>query len=162
MFWAQNNAPMPLISFAEVKFLLAEAYLRSGDEPRALLELSNAIRASMESVGLLPADYTTYLNNNGNFTGLTTFAQKLGRIMEQKYIAMYAQGTFEAWVDFRRTGIPNLVPPTSAQASFNPSKVIPRRYLYPISERIANGTNMDAAIQLQSGHLMDVNTWSFK
>lgn len=162
MFWAQNNSPLPLISFAEVKFLLAEAYLRSGDEPKALLELSNAIKASMESVGLLPVDYTAYLNTNGNFTGLSTFTQKLNRIMEQKYIAMYAQGTFEAWVDYRRTGTPLLVPPTGAQTSFNPSKVIPRRYLYPISERIANGTNMNAAIQIQNGHLMDVNTWSLK
>ena len=161
MFWAQNSSPLPLISFTEVKFILAEAYLRTGDEPKALLELSNAIKASMELVGLLPADYTTYLNTNGNFTGLTTFAQKLNRIMEQKYIAMYAQGTFEAWVDYRRTGTPVLVPPTNAQTSFNPSKVIPRRYLYPISERTANGTNMDAAVQRQNGHLMDVSIWAF-
>ena len=162
LYWAQNNSPLPLISFTETKFISAEAYLRTNDEVNAELELAAAIKASMEEVGLTSTDYAAYMAAYGNFTGLTTFEEKLARIIEEKYIALYAQGTFEAWVDYRRTGYPLLVPPANAQTSFNPGKVIPQRYLYPISERTANTDNVTAAIDRQGGHLMDVPFWAFK
>ena len=82
--------------------------------------------------------------------------------MTQKYIALYGQNPNETWVDYRRTGYPLLEVPENVTSSFNPSLVIPRRYLYPIGERTTNAENYEAAIQRQGGHLMDVDMWAFK
>ena len=75
---------------------------------------------------------------------------------------MFGQGAIECWVDYRRTGYPELDPATDASESFNPSKVIPQRYLYPISERSTNRENMEEAVSRQGGHLLDQTLWAFQ
>ncbi|MHC2990706.1 hypothetical protein OB13_03605 [Pontibacter sp. HJ8] len=162
LVWAQKNSTVPLISYAEVKFIEAEAFLRNSNEGKAKEALYNAIEANMKQLGIASADYASYLQSFGNLDGLTSFEEKLQRIIDQKYIALYGQGILEAWVDYRRTGYPELVPPSSAERSFNPSVVVPRRFLYPISERNTNKDNLEAAIQRQGGQLMDVDFWAFK
>ncbi|SMB80132.1 hypothetical protein SAMN00120144_3889 [Hymenobacter roseosalivarius DSM 11622] len=162
LFWAQKDSRIPLISYAEVKFIEAEAYLRTANEARAADALAAAITANMQQLGIAAADYSLYVATYGNFRGLSTLEQKLKLLIEQKYVALYGQGALEAWVDYRRTGYPELVVPRGVEASFNPSRVVPRRYLYPISERNTNNASVEAAIQRQGGHLMDVDTWAFK
>jgi hypothetical protein len=55
-----------------------------------------------------------------------------------------------------------LTVPANANASFNPSLVIPQRVLYPITERTTNFNNYTIAIDRQGGHFMDVKPWAFK
>lgn len=162
LFWAQRNSPAPLISYTELLFLKAEAQLRTGQEIQAAQTFTEAIINNMEELGISAAEYNPYLAFNAGFSGLNTLEQKIQRIITQKYIAMYGQNSNEAWVDYRRTGYPLLAVPANATPSFNPSLVVPRRYLYPITERTTNRENYEAAISQQGGHLMDVDMWAFQ
>ncbi len=158
----QKSAPLPLISYTELLFLKAEAQLRVSEDSKASQTYTMALINSMEQLGVTSQQYNPYLAFNAGFSGLSTFEEKLQRIITQKYIALYGQNPNEAWVDYRRTGFPQLDIPVNATSSFNPSLVVPRRYLYPISERTTNNENYEAAIARQGGHLMDIEMWAFK
>ncbi len=128
-FYASINSPVVLLSYAEQKFIEAEAKFRTGDLSGAKTAYQDAIRASMQWFGVADADVATYLANpdvvpSGDIT--------LGHIMTQKYIALYTQ--FETWTDWRRTDIPALTPLTGNR--------IPRRFPLPQSERLFNGQNI--------------------
>ncbi len=162
LVWAQKSSPLSLITYTELLFLKAEAQLMTGATSVAGQTYTMALINNMVENGISNTLYNPYLASNAGFTGLTTDEERLERIITQKYIALYGQNPNEAWVDYRRTGYPHLVVPDNATSSFNPSLVIPRRYLYPISERTTNRENYEAAISRQGGHLMDVDMWAFK
>jgi hypothetical protein len=159
---AQQNSPLSLITYTEIMFLKAEAYLRTGEVNLASQTYSFALIQSMEELGIPPDQYNPYLAGNAGFGSLTEFEDRLNRIITQKHTALYGLDPNEAWVDYRRTGYPVLEVPENATSSFNPSLVIPRRFLYPISERTTNLQSYQAAIDRQGGHLMDVDLWAFK
>ncbi|MFT4848543.1 MAG: hypothetical protein ACI83B_001074 [Sediminicola sp.] len=159
LFWGQDASPTPLISYWEVKFIEAEAIVRtSGTDAAALAALKSAVMANMLYVGVDQADADTYVNA---LILAGTAANKIETIIIEKYKSLYGNAPIESWTDYRRTGFPNLTPNPDAVSSFNPSKVVPRRYLYPISERQTNLTNYEAAISAQGGHLLDVDMWAF-
>jgi hypothetical protein len=162
LVWAQQNSPLSLISYTELLFLKAEALLRNGEDGRASQVYTLALIHHMEELGITSQQYNPYMASNAGFGGLTTFEERLERIITQKHIAFYGQNPNEAWVDYRRTGYPRLEVPENATSSFDPTLVIPRRFLYPISERTTNRENYEAAIQRQGGHLMDMDMWAFK
>ncbi|MFS4417048.1 SusD/RagB family nutrient-binding outer membrane lipoprotein [Maribacter sp. 2307ULW6-5] len=152
LFWAQFASPSTLISYAEVKFLEAEALLRTGGDARTVLE--EAITANMEFIGIGAADITAYLG--------TVAGADLETIIVEKYKAMYGSNPVQTWNDFRRTGFPELTPNPEGVNGSNPSGVVPRRFLYPDSERLANNAAYEAAISAQGGHLLDVDLWAFE
>ncbi|WP_086476039.1 SusD/RagB family nutrient-binding outer membrane lipoprotein [Arenibacter amylolyticus] len=159
LFWGQFESPTPLISYWEVKFIEAEAIVRTGgSDAAALSALQEAVMANMLYVGVTQADADTYTNTLA-LTG--SEANKIETIIVEKYKALYGNAPFEAWVDYRRTGFPNLTPNPDAVPSNNPSGVIPRRFLYPLSERTTNLANYEAAISAQGGHLLDDDLASF-
>lgn len=159
LFWVQADAGLPLISYSEIKFIEAEALLRTGDAPGAEAALALAIEANMERLGV---DGTAYVAARGNFTGLTTDEERLQRIIEEKYVSMYAQAETEVWADYRRTGYPAIAPtPNGTAGGLNPGGLVPRRFLYPINERTTNEDNYNAAVQNQGGNLMNVDLWAF-
>lgn len=159
LFWGQADSPTPLISYWEVKFIEAEALVRtSGTDANALAALKAAVLANMLYVGVDAADAATYVDA---LTLTGTESNKIETIINEKYKALYGNAPIEVWVDFRRTGFPALLPNPNAQSSLNPSKIIPRRFLYPITERTTNKANYDAAISAQGGHLLDVDMWAF-
>lgn len=143
MFWTQDNSALPLISYTEVKFIEAEALVMQGDLAGAETALAEAITANMEQVGA--SGFATYVTDNSGISGLTD-AQALEKVISEKYIALYAQGELEVWTDYRRTGYPNLTPVASNGAGLNPSMVVPRRLIYPISERTTNEANLTDAV----------------
>ena len=159
LFWTSYTSPIPLISYSEVKFLEAEARLRTNDAAGAATALAAAIKANMNRLGV---DGTTYIASYGNFAGLSTTAEKLERIIEEKYYALYAQGWLEIWTDFRRTGYPVLTPNPKGINGADPSGVIPRRFPYPTSEKFSNTENEKAAADRQGGDLLDSDLWAFK
>jgi hypothetical protein len=159
---AQQNSPLSLITYTEIMFLKAEAYLRTGEVNLASQTYSFALIHSMQELGISSEQYNPYLAANAGFGSLTEFEDRLRRIITQKHTALYGLDPNETWVDYRRTGYPVLEVPQNATSSFNPSLVIPRRFLYPISERTTNLENYQAAIDRQGGHLMDVDLWAFK
>jgi hypothetical protein len=160
LFWSSFDSPMPLISNTEVRFLEAEALLRTGNVSGAEEALAEAISSNMSYLGVDGADYVAAF---GNFLGLSTDEQRLQRIIEEKYFALFAQGSTEIWTDYRRTGYPALVPNPQGVNGGNPSGVVPRRFRYPFDEVRANGTNVEAAISRQGGSdLLDADLWAFK
>jgi hypothetical protein len=122
--FASADAPLPLVTYVEAKFIEAEAALRAGNTGRAQTAYTEAITASINRFGVDP---TAYLAANGTLTG----GSELNQIMFQKWIAMFTQP--EAWSDWRRTNVPNLTPnPNGVQAT------IPVRYPTEQNERLLN------------------------
>ncbi len=151
LFWSKLNSPSPVISYSEVKFIEAEALERTGGDGTDALK--EAISANMRFLGVSAANIDAYLSTIGDAT--------IQLIITEKYKALYGQSPIQVWNDFRRTGFPNITPNVNGSNGNNPSGIIPRRLLYPISERQSNPGSYEAAIQAQGGHLLDDDIWVF-
>lgn len=149
-----------LMTFAELQFILAEArekgIISTGN---ADTYYSNGIIANFDYWRtLVPASYNLniampagYLTQTAvAFTGTQT--EKLEKIALQKWVALYFNG-LEAWFDWRRTGMPSIVPGPS---NLNGNRV-PVRYIYPLSEQSLNSVNRLKAVAAQGG-TDDLNT----
>ena len=75
-------------------------------------------------------------------------------IAEEKWKVLYGQA-FDAWAEWRRIGLPTLVPAFDAVNSGE----IPSRFLYPNEEPALNGTNYDAAIARQGADQNTTDIW---
>jgi hypothetical protein len=156
LFWSKLDSPSPVISYTEVKFIEAEAKVRLNED--ATVELEEAISANLEYLGISTAQISTYLTTI-NLSG--SMDEKIRVIITEKYKALYGQNTVEVWNDFRRTGYPEIVANPNGSNGNNPSGIIPRRLLYPISERLGNPDSYEQAINDQGGHLLDDDIWVF-
>lgn len=122
---------MRLMSAAEVNFILAEAasynWISGASEYYA-----NGIQESFNAWGVSDefADYITGAPYNG-----------LESIIQQKWIASWTAAA-EAWFDWRRTGLPDLVAGPSATRS-----KLPLRFYYSLDDDLNTNTdNANAAI----------------
>lgn len=123
-----------LFSSVESKFLEAEAIARgwlTGETAQSAYK--NAVTESFVWLGLTSNDANTYLNQNISIvnwpSGVSAQLQTIGM---QKYLALIGINNFEAWVDYRRIGVPADLP-----LSMHPSRgsnVIPLRLHYPQNE----------------------------
>jgi hypothetical protein len=108
----KNNSPFPIITAADTKFMLAEAYYRKGDKAAARQAYIDGISLSLD---MLTSIYETSVPANQRMTAATKAAYlanpvivpsanalTLSHIMLQKYIALYGYGMHETWVDLRR------------------------------------------------------------
>jgi len=77
--------------------------------------------------------------------------EQLERIITQKWIAMFPNGT-EAWSEFRRTGYPRLFPVryNYPSSGVDTNKQI-RRMVFPQSEYSNNGAAVQEAVKLLGG-----------
>ncbi len=125
--YASPDSPLPLVTFVEAKFIEAEAQLRAGANAAAASAHNAAVILSVLQVtGSAPdAQFET------DYASETSGSITLEKIMTQKYIALFAQ--MECYSDWRRTGIPNLIPNPNAILSG-----IPLRLPTPQSERLCN------------------------
>jgi hypothetical protein len=137
-FHVQVTAPVIFLSFAEAKFIEAEALARTGQSPADAYR--DAVRASFTKVGLTAAQADTYLAQDAVSIASTNAQETLARIATQKYIALFPSG--EAYNEWRRTGQPALTPNVGQTA-------IPRRFPYPQEERFYNNPNRQAAVTRQ-------------
>ena len=130
----KGDAPVRMVTYPEYCFIRAEAALRGvGLIADAQLWFTNGITASMQAAGVSAANITTYLAANGTLAGTT--AIQIGRVINEKYIALYGVG-IEGWTDYRRTGFPSLVVPSNAVEN-----AVPRSLFYPQSEIDLNPNN---------------------
>jgi hypothetical protein len=121
-----DRSKMPFMTYAQLQFVKAEAAFRSGDKATALTAYRNAISAHIDFVN------TRNLDANSNATQITSTekaafladprivptspsALTLTQIMTQKYIAQWAWGHNELWMDMRRYHYTDIDPATSAQ-----------------------------------------------
>jgi hypothetical protein len=119
----------PLVTESELYFLLAEAKARLGQD--ASEELNLAIQSSVS--------YVTGGNDDGASVATYTVATK-EEILVEKYKALFGQ--IEPYNDYRRTGIPALVPrPEAAGAERG---YIPRRFRVVSEERSYNPNSAES------------------
>lgn len=128
--------PAIFMDYAQVQFLLAEAAARGFSVPGSAEEQYNtAVTASITEWGGTEAEATTYLNDPVNRFDANNWKKSIG---VQEWIALYTRG-FDAWIEFRRLGYPQLVAPPSAVTAF------PVRYTYPSTEENLNNSNYTQA-----------------
>lgn len=132
---AAPDSPVYLMTYAELKFIEAEAQLGLGNQELAKDAFQEAVAASVLMV--TGEANTTWLDANINNLPTVT----LEGIITQKYINGYA--TNQPYNDYRRTGFPTL---TLAQGAV--LSQIPVRFPYPQSELDYNTDNVPAARQL--------------
>lgn len=152
LVWAQDDSAIPLMTYTEVLFIKAEAEAMTGADASATL--AAAVQSSMDLNGVSAEDATAYIDGLGSASVQT--------IVEEAYKAYYGFNFLQTWTNYRRTGFPNLTPSLDANPSFNPSGVIPQRYLYVDSESQTNSENVEAATANQGGALLDNKLWAFQ
>lgn len=133
-FYSDPDAPLNWISYAEAKFIEAEAILITSGEAAAQPVYEEAITASMEKLGVSDGEATDYIESLQELAGAE---DALEEIITQKYIANFL--SLENYNDWRRTGYPELEPAVNA---VTPSGEIPVRYPYPNSEYSNNAENV--------------------
>jgi hypothetical protein len=121
--------------------------------------LESGISASMDQLGIDPADYAAYVADRGDLSGLSA-AEKQQRIIEEAYSAYYGFAFGEVWNNFRRTGYPAITPSPNGDNGLNPGGGVPKRFLYPTSEETTNAASFAAASAAQNGALMNIPTWA--
>ena len=139
-YFMGETQPVPLLTFAEVNFILSEAVL-DGDYSGGISAgdyLDAGIRASFEQYGLTMPD---------NYAAGRGVSKEM--ILTEKWKALFPQG-IEAWTEYRRTGFPVLPEPDPRAVMENEGKV-PTRLRYPESEYSLNGTNVAAGVSLNGG-----------
>ncbi len=157
-----------IMDFAELQFILAEArergFISAGD---AMGYYENGIKASFNyyldritiggwndiAADLASFDVDAYILGAGvAFNGSSE--EKLEKIALQKWIALFYTG-FEAWSDWRRTGMPEIVPGEDAAND----KLVPVRFQYPNSVKSTNNANYEAAISRQGPDNLNTKLW---
>jgi hypothetical protein len=132
-----------ILSYAQVEFYLAEAASRgliSGGIPGSVAHFTKGIEANFVFNGLTAAEGTAY-SLTGNVAYSTAAAAK-NNIADQMWISLFGQG-FEAWTEWRRTGLPALSPVVNAAETS-----IPTRLYYESNEISLNRESYNAGVAL--------------
>jgi len=105
-------------------------------------------------------DYADYVAANGSVSG--SVDEQVAKIMEEAYYGYFGHSFIQVWCNYRRTGVPALTPDPDASPGFDPSGIVPQRYLYVESETQTNAVNVQAARDRQGGGLLDNPVWAFE
>lgn len=186
-----NAEPFIFIGYPEMCFNIAEAINRGWITGSTATWYNNGINASLANYGLtngqtlaisfpiattdaginplaiaqgkpwgtatvnIPQFLANVVYAGDNATGLT-------QILTQKYVAMCNNSGWEAFYNYRRTGIPAFA--QGGPGIGTPNNQIPRRWQYPAPEASTNTTNYQAALASQFGGSDDPtkDTWLTK
>ena len=170
------GSPVVIIPAAYVLLAKSEAVLRGWISGDAETYYNAGVTQSFLQWGQSAAAASTYLagaanfntgNGGGNNIGndpaypsivgadaITT--TQLERVALQRYLASFGDG-LQAWSEWRRTGIPHLVPTAYGQ---NSPLEIPRRLTYGTNEYGLNPTAVaEAVARLAGGDKMNSRMW---
>ena len=136
-----QNAPVHLVTYAQALFAKAEAAKRGwipGGDAEAKANYDLAIEQSVRQWTGGTTGLAALMGSPGIPYSAATALQQIGM---QRYIHLFMHG-YEAWSEWRRTGIPsNLVTPSG--------KAVPLRNAYPANETFNNADNYRDAVQRQ-------------
>lgn len=178
-----TGEPDVLVGYKEMCFNIAEAINRGWISGDAEAWYNKGITESMKFYGITAAQtvYTAYFLKFGSSLGSYTaypftfdlagyLAQSsvkyaggetgLKQILTQKYLAMFQNSGWEAYFNYRRTGVPVFDEGTG----IGNNNKIPLRWGYPNSEQNLNGANWKTALANQGLSSDDINgvTWLIK
>ncbi len=138
--WTSPTAPLLLVTYAELKFIEAEAALGT-DPTRAYNAYLAGIRANMDKFQVAAGDRDLYLAAPSVAVGAGSLTKAL--IFKEKYVATYLNA--EAWNDVRRNDYQYkdfTLPENAVLSTFI------RRLEYPSLERSENGPNVPPSVPL--------------
>lgn len=165
LYLFDDKARHPAMTYSQLQFIKAEAAYRRGDKATALIAYRNGISSHMDFVnarladgGQAPAPITAaekaaFLANPAVVPAAA--ALTLTHILSQKFIAQWAWGHLEAWMDMRRfhyTDVdpasgrqvfPGFAPPATLYVH-NAGKVVQRIRPRFNSEYVWNRPSLDA------------------
>lgn len=169
-----------IIGYAEMQFNIAEAISHGWISGDAEAYYTNGMKSSIQSYNIpLTGSFTAYFYRPGStdvtnaanydaypvtFDFNTYYAQPsvkyagntadgLKQILQQKYLALFRHSGLEAYFTYRRTGVPAF---SAGPGSGNGNRVA-MRFQYAGSERSANTSNYNAALQSQYSGNDDIN-----
>jgi len=147
----EQGTPAKIFSFAQVQFAKAEAaklgWIPGGDAA-AKTFYDSGIDASLEQYGVPDPTFK-------NATGIAyNPATAIQQIATQRWTHLFLDG-WEGWAEWRRTGFPALAP---GENSANPGG-IPRRLMYPASDKTVNTENYEAVLTQQGPDNLDTRMW---
>ncbi|WP_420147743.1 SusD/RagB family nutrient-binding outer membrane lipoprotein [Spirosoma sp.] len=124
---ASPDSPSPLATYAEAKFIEAEAQLRLGKAAEAAAAYNTAVAASVKRItgATIPAAFKQAVASE------TAATITLAKIISQKYVALFTLP--EGYNDYRRTGFPALKANQDTD-----KKAVPLRLPTPQDERNYN------------------------
>jgi len=118
-----DRSRLPVMTYAELQFVKAEAALRSGDAATARTAYINGISSHIDFVNarnldagqtptqITAAEKAAFLAD----TNIVPATVTLSHIMSQKYIALWGWGHNELWMDMRRYHYTDLDPVSGVQ-----------------------------------------------
>lgn len=167
--------PAILVGYPEMCFNIAEAMNRGWIPGNAEEWYEKGIQASISFYGIVDGNNPVYFQKPGGtlndfntytiaFNFETYYAQPsvkyagnvttgLNQILLQKYLAFFQNSGFEAYYNWRRTGVPTFL---TGPGTGNSQRVA-RRFQYPTSELATNPANLKEALQRQYGGTDDIN-----
>ena len=146
-WYSTETAPILLITYAEMKFIEAEARLiiNPGSNEGYLAYL-DGITAHMNKLGVDPADRDNYINDPSVSVNAANLS--LEEIMKEKYVALFINP--EAWSDLRRHDYdPDIFRNFDLPAEHNPALngQFVRRALYPNDELNRNLEEVEKVVR---------------
>jgi hypothetical protein len=173
-----TGEPDVLVGYKEMQFNIAEAIERGWITGNAELFYKSGINESMKFYGIdtTQSGFIAYFLPKGansvtqvapypfafNFDTYysqpsvklsSTPATAIKEIVYQKYIACFENSGYEAYYNWRRTGVPAF----QNGAGIGNNGVIPLRWAYPVSEQSQNTSNWNAALAAQQFSADDLN-----
>ncbi|MGI4020216.1 MAG: SusD/RagB family nutrient-binding outer membrane lipoprotein [Janthinobacterium lividum] len=141
-YYAKASSPVPIVTYAEQKFLEAEAeFIKAGGTTTSVGSSANAYSAYLAGINAnmdkLSAVKAAYIANP--LVAVTATGLKLEYIMREKNIALFLHP--EEWVDVRRYDynaqlFRGMALPQNQDAAMNGQFI--RRALYPLAETTRN------------------------
>jgi hypothetical protein len=170
--------PDVLVGYKEMLFNIAEGIERGWAPGNAGTWYMNGITTSMAFYGIdvTQTNFTAYFLPPGanavtqvapypfTFDWNTYYSQAavqfsatqataINQIVLQKYLAMFENSGYEAYYNWRRTGVPAF----QSGGGVGNSGVIPIRWAYPVTEQAQNAKNWAAAVASQGFSADDLN-----
>jgi hypothetical protein len=170
--------PDVLVGYKEMLFNIAEAVTRGWISGNAETFYKTGINESMKFYGIdtTKTNFTAYfLPPTANaitqvqpypysFSFSSYYAQPavqlssipataINQIVLQKYIAMFENSGYEAYYNWRRTGVPTF----EGGPGVGNNGVVPKRWAYPVTEQTQNSKNYTAALSAQQFTADDLN-----
>lgn len=137
-FYMQPSGPLSIMSYAELKFIEAEAALSSGNQTRANEAYREGIRSHFNKLGITdPITIDQYLQSP-----TVDIDVDLEHLMKEKTIALIFN--YEAWNDMRRYHFNPSIFKGFVEPDLNGRSEPAQRAEYPTSELTRNPTNADA------------------
>jgi hypothetical protein len=139
-----DEAPQPVLTYDELKFIEAEAHFRLGNLSDANTAYEEAVIAACRRAGLTEEQVEMYVSQGDVFPGESELA--LDHIILQKYISLWMFQSLEAYNDVRRTGI----------LQVNDPRGLPLRLPYPPSEI---NRNSNAPTHITNVSIYEIPVW---